>query len=107
MEFPAWLAEILKQFPVVVLCGVVLWRAAKYLDSKHTHELQTVLAQQGAHEQTVLALTARHLEDLKAQHAGQVESMQREIDRLVNNLTDVTKDRDRLLRKLIQDDKKE
>ena len=49
MEFPAWLAEMLKQFPVVVLCGLVLWRAAKYFDAKHTAEVQTLQSQQGVH----------------------------------------------------------
>ena len=45
MEFPTWLAEILKQFPVVALCGVVLWRAAKYFDAKHTEESQALQSQ--------------------------------------------------------------
>ena len=52
-------------------------------------------------------MTARHVEDLKTQHAGHVASMQREIDRLVASLTETTKDRDRLLRRLLADDKKE
>ena len=107
MDVPAWLAEVLKQFPVVVLCGIVLWRAARYLDGKHTQEVDAIRNQQEVHQQTVRELTDRHIEDLKTQHAGQVQSMQREIDRLVSGLAEVTKDRDRLLRKLTQDEKKE
>lgn len=107
MEFPTWLAEILKQFPVVALCGVVLWRAAKYFDAKHTEESQALQSQHDSRNREIADLTSRYLEDLKTQHAGQVESMQREVDRLVASQTETTKDRDRLLRRLIPDEKKD
>lgn len=107
MEFPSWLAEILKQFPVVALCGVVLWRAAKYFDGKQQTESLALQSQRDVHTRAVADLTARYLEDLKTQQAGQTATMQREIDRLVTALTETTKDRDRLLRRLVPDDKKE
>ena len=75
--------------------------------SKHRSEILVIRSQQEEHQRTVMTLTTRHIEDLKSQHAGQIESMRREIDRLVSSLTEVTKDRDRLLRRLIQDEKKE
>ena len=92
---------------MVALCGVVLWRAAKYFDGKQQSASQALQSQHDAHNRTVAELTSRYIEDLKAQHAGQVASMQREIDRLVLSLSETTKDRDRLLRRLIPEDKKE
>jgi hypothetical protein len=106
-SLPAWLTELLKQFPVVVLCGFVLWRAAKYLDSKHRAELDAVHSRHGTELRTVRELTARHIEDLKAQHTAQIESMTREINRLVTGLGDATRERDRLLRRLVPDNKGE
>lgn len=105
MEFPTWLAEISKQFPVVVLVALVVWRAACYLDTKHK-ETMTVLREQHKAEIAALqGLTAARVDDLKTQHAAHVESMNEEIKRLVASVEATTKDRDRLLRKLLDEGK--
>jgi len=75
LAFPTWVTEILKQSPVVVLCGVVLWRATSYFDGKHRAELESLQSQHDAHNRAIAEATTRHIEDLKAQHAKQVESM--------------------------------
>jgi len=107
LSFPTWMAEILKQFPVLVLCGIVLWRATVYLDRRHAASLKFVQTEHESHRKTATELTGRHIEDLKSQHAAQVGLMQNEIDRLVVNLSDATKERDRLLRRIAPDNSKE
>jgi hypothetical protein len=96
LSAPGWLTEILKQFPIVALCGVVLWRAAKYLDAKHRAEIHALQSQHAAQLQAITALTANHIKDLKAQHRAHVKSKQAEIARLVRSLDDEREERNKL-----------
>jgi hypothetical protein len=50
-------------------------------------------------------LTAARVDDLKTQHAAHVASLNKEIDRLVASAEATTKDRDRLLRRLLDEGK--
>ncbi len=105
MEFPTWLAEISKQFPVVVLCALVVWRAARYLDAKHKEATEMLADRHAAEVGAVRELTAARVGDLKAQHAAHVESLNKEIERLVGAAEAAIRDRDRLLRRLLDEGK--
>ena|GEM_PF-4008297 len=50
-------------------------------------------------------MTAARLKDLKLQHAAHVESLNKENERLIAAVEPTTKDRGRLLRKLLDEGK--
>lgn len=105
MEFPSWLSELSKQFPVVVLCALIVWRAARFLDAKHKEATQILSDRHAAEMKAINELTSARVEDLKTQHAAHVASLNKEIERLVSNAEAAVKDRDRLLRRLLDEGK--
>ncbi|MBN9122089.1 MAG: hypothetical protein J0I06_23600 [Planctomycetes bacterium] len=105
MEFPTWLSELSKQFPVVVLCALVVWRAARFLDAKHKEATQILGERHAAEVKAINELTAARVEDLKTQHAAHIASLNKEVERLIASAEAATKDRDRLLRRLLDEGK--
>lgn len=105
MEFPSWASDVSKQFPVVVLCALAVWRTARFFDAKHKEATQTLSDRHAAEVKAINELTAARVEDLKTQHAAHVASLNKEIERLVGTAEAAVKDRDRLLRRLLDEGK--
>ncbi|MBA4064699.1 MAG: hypothetical protein C0501_13490 [Isosphaera sp.] len=90
---PDWLVNILSQFPIVVVVGLVAWFAYKEVRARHAGEVERLEAGHQAQVRTLEAALDRLLEAkdkeiarLSKQHRADMQKLTRKVDDLIERL---------------------
>lgn len=100
---PAWAADAVRQFPVVVLLGFLAWYAFRYIREQHADHLARMekrsAEQLEARNAELRRLTKAHADELKrVREARDVEAR-----RMAEQLADLRQERDRLLARILDE----
>ena len=100
-SMPTWLTDVLRQFPVVIVVGLVGWYAFRHIRDQHRdviERLEKRSAELVASKDTeIKRLVKTHADELKRIR----ESKDAEIKRLAEQVADLQKERDRLLAQIL------
>ena len=90
---PDWLVNILSQFPIVVVVGLVAWFAYKEVRARHAGEVERLEASNRSQLETVREAMKQLLEAkneeiarLNKEHRADVRKLARKVDELIERL---------------------